>query len=238
MKDGADFQGFQHGNYMLKIPFIDAAGFIGFPAECLYLMNPGKVVLQLSVKLAHFLLGNAEIRTDLLREDHPGEQNQRNGRTGDDGKLPVDGQQNDQDAGKGDQVGDGLRDHVGVQKLEVARVIHNPAHKIPGLLVMKIAQMHMLQLVIGPGSQITHQIPGGFVRQVIAQKTEQDTQQIQADQDHRKRPDPGERSPVDAIADDPRHLGKHPWCRKIDHGKGQCGQNRDNVERAVADRFA
>ena len=207
MKDSADFQGLEHSADVLEVPLVHLPRFILFPAEGLNLVDAGQVVLQFAVQFAHLFLGNAKIRADFLGEDHAGNQDQGDRRTGDEGQLGIDGQQHDQHAGEGDQIGDRFRDHMGVEQFKIPGVVHHPAHQIAGLLVMEVPQVHALQLVVGPGAQVAHQIPGGFMGQIIAEEAEQDAQQIQPHQHCRQRADLPQARFVNAPFDDARHSG-------------------------------
>ena len=115
MEYRADLQGLQHGAHVLEIALIHTLGLVFLAPEGLDLVNAGQVVLQLGVQLTHLLLGDPEEGPYLFREDHTGDHDQRDRRTSDQGQLPVDDQQDDQGATEGDQIGDGLRNHVGVE---------------------------------------------------------------------------------------------------------------------------
>ena len=174
MENRADLQGIEHRVYMLKVAFIDSAGLVFLPAEGLDLMNAGEIVLQLAVQLAHLLLLDSEEGTNLFGEEKAGDDDQRDGGAGDQRELPVDRQQDDQRSREGNEVGDGFRNHVGVEQLKIPGVIDDSAHQITGLLVVEEAKMHTLDLVVGLGAEIAHQVPGGFMGQVVAQEPEQD----------------------------------------------------------------
>ena len=178
MEDRTDLQRLQHRVDMFEILLIHLFRFIFFPPEGLDLMNAGKVVLQFAVQFTHLFLGDPEIRANLLGKDNTGNENQRNRRTRNQGQLCVNGQQYNQHAEECDQVGNRLGDHMGIQQFKVPGIIHHPAHQITGLFVMEISQVHPFQLVIRPGTQIPHQVPGRLMGQVIAQETEQDPQQV------------------------------------------------------------
>ena len=119
VEDGADLQRLKHGADVVEVLFVDASGLVFLPSEGLDLVDAGKVVLQLSVEFAHFGLGYAEEEAHLFRKDDAGDQDQRDRGAGDQRQFRVDGQQHDQHAGKGREVRDGLRDHMGVKQLEV-----------------------------------------------------------------------------------------------------------------------
>ena len=98
--------------------------------------------------------------------------------------------------------------------------------------------MHPLQLVVGLGAQVAHQIPGGLVRQIVAQEPEKDPQQIQAHQDRRQLPDGLQPLLGDTIADDARHPGEDAGRRQVDDGQTEGGEDGDHVQFLVPDRLA
>ena len=61
-------------------------------------MDAGEIVLELAVEFAHLCLGDPEEGADFFGENDAGNEDEGNRRAGDEGKLPVDGQQDDQDA--------------------------------------------------------------------------------------------------------------------------------------------
>ena len=222
---------------MFKVMLVDFFGFIFLPAEGLDLVDAGEVVLELAVEFAHFLLGNPEEGADFFGKDDAGKEDQGNRRAGDQGQLPVDGQQHDQHAGEGHQVGDGFRNHVGVEQFKVPGVVDNPAHQVAGLLVVEIAQVHVLQLVIGAGPQVAHQVPGRLMGQVVAQEAEEDPQQVQGHQRRGHQADGVQVRLGQALFHQSRHGGKQLGRGQVDRCQGQGGQNRDGIQRPVSDGF-
>ena len=237
MEDAAELQGLQHGLDVFKVMLVYLFCFIFLPAEGLDLMNAGEVVLEFAVEFAHFLLGNPEEGADFFGEDDAGKEDEGDRRAGDQRQLPVDGQQHDEYAGESDQVGDGFRDHVGVEQLKVPGVIDDPAHQVAGLLVVEIAQVHMLQLVIGPGAQVAHQVPGSLMGQVVAEEAEEDPQQVQGYQRRGHQADGMQSLLGQAFLHQSCHGGEQLRRGQVDCRQGQGGQNRDNIQRPVSDGF-
>ena len=237
MEHGADLQRLQHGADVFEVPRVHLPGFIFFPPEGLDLMNAGEIILQFPVQLAHFLLGDPEIGPDLFGEHKSGGEDQRERRAGNQRQFPVDGQQDDQDPRKGNQVGDRLRNQMRVKQFEITGVIHDPAHQVAGLLIMEITQVHMLQLVVGSGPQIAHQIPGGLVGQIVAQKPEQDPEQVQTDQHGRKDQNGTHAFFIHTRLHDSRHVGQDFRCGQVHQGQRQRGQDRNGIKRPVPNGF-
>ena len=44
----------------------------------------------------------------------------------------------------------------------------DPAHEVSGLLVVEIPEMHVLELVIGLGAEISHKMPCRLMSHVVA----------------------------------------------------------------------
>ena len=57
---------------------------------------------------------------------------------------------------------------MGIEKFKVSGIIDDSAHEITGLFIVEITDVHSLKLIICAGSQISHQMPGRFVCQIIA----------------------------------------------------------------------
>ena len=238
MEDGAETQGEKLGVHLLEVLLVHLLRLIVLPAEGLDLMEAGQVILELAVELARLLLGQAEIGPHLLGEDHPGKEDQGDGGAGDEGQLPVDGQQDDQHPQEGHQIGEALRDDVGIELLEIPGVVHHPAHEVAGLLVVEIAQVHPFQLVVGPGAQVPHQVPGRLVGQIIAQKAEQHPEQVKRDKNSGKRIDLIETGLIHTVFHDPGHGGEYSGGSQVHPGQSQCGKDRNDIESTVADGFA
>ena len=118
---------------------------------------------------------------------------------------------------------------MGIKQFKIPGVIHHPAHQVTGLLVVKVSQVHPFQFVIGPGTQIAHQVPGRLMRQVIAQKTEQDPEQVQSHQYRSQRTDLPQARFIHSAFHDPRHGGKGFRCGQVHRCQAQCRQDRDNI---------
>ena len=121
-----------------------------------------------------------------------------------------------------------------IEKFEISSVIYDAAHQISGLLVMEISDVHPLKLVIGPGSEVPHQIPRRFVRQIIAQESEQYPEQVKRQKNARKQPYPVHLFFSDTAAYKSRHLRQYFGCAQIDHGKKQRRQDRDHIQASVS----
>ena len=237
MKNRADLQGLKHGTDVREILNVHLLRFIFFPAEGLDLVNAGEIVLKLSVQFTHFLLGNPEKWPDLFGKENAGGKDQGKRSAGDQRQFPVDGQQHDEDAQEGDQVCDGFGNHMGIEQFEIPGVVHNPAHQVTGLLVVKIAQVHMLQLVISPGSQIADQIPGSLVGQIIAEKPEENAQQIQPDQRHSEQADGMQAGLIHAGFHNARHGGEELRRGQVHRRQQERGQDGDGIKGSVSDGF-
>ena len=218
MKHRADAQGMEHGLDVGEILLVDPLGFVVLPAEGLDLMHARDIVLELAVQLAHLLLGGAEERPHLFGKHKAGSEDQRQRNAGDQRQLGIDGQQHHQYAGEGDEIGDHIRDDVGVEVLKVAGIIDHAGHQVAGLLVMEEAQVEALQLVVDLRAQIAHQVPGGLMRHVIAAEAEEDPQQIQPHQHERQHEDDLHPLRRDALLNDARHGGQHLGGSQV-HGR-------------------
>ena len=191
-------------------------------------MNAGQIVLQPRVQLAHALLGHLEKGSYLFGKDHTRNQDQRDREAGDQRQLPVDREQDRKYAGEGHQIGDQLRDDMGVEQFKISGIVHHPAHQVARLLVMEKAEIKALQPVIQPPPQISHQVPGRLVGQVVAQEPKQHPQQIQAEQDQGEGADHGQGN--GPRLHHARQRGKHPGRRQIYHGQSQRGQDRRHIQ--------
>jgi hypothetical protein len=67
-------------------------------------------------------------------------------------------------------------------------VIYHAAHQIAGLPFVKKRQRKALYLVVNFHSQVAHQFPRRDMRQVVAQKPEQNPQKVNAEQDRGQYP--------------------------------------------------
>ena len=224
VKHGAHLQRLQHGADVGEILFVHPLCLIGLPAKGLDFMDARQVVLQLAVQFAHLLLGNAEEGAHLFGEDHAGDENQRDRRAGDQRQPPVDGGQHHQHAHERDQVGDGFRNDVGVEQLKIPGVVDHPAHQVARLLVVEEAQVHPLQLVVGAGAQVAHQVPGRPVGQVVAHEAEQYPQQVQRRQCGGENEDPVQPGLVHAALHHAGHRGKQLRRGKVHPRQRQRGQ--------------
>ena len=173
----------KHRGHLLETLAAHAVALVLLLSEGLNLMKPRQAVLQLRVELTHGLLGRAEERPHHLREDDARKENQRDRAAGDERQLPVDGQKNNQNAGKCDEVRYNIRNHMGIQKLEIPRVIDDAAHQVTGLLVVEEGEVETLQFVIEAAPQIAHKVPRRAVRKVVAEKAEEHPQQIESEKD-------------------------------------------------------
>lgn len=168
MEYGAGAQRAEHGAYLFKVFLFYLFIFEFFLAEGLDFVQAGKVILELGIQFTHAFLGSLEERAHFLGKNYAGKENQRNRAAGNQRQLPVYHKKNDEDARKGHQVGDHFGYHMCIKQFKIPGVIYYPAHQISGLLIMEEAQIQMLQLVIHPAAQIPYQVPGSFMRQIIA----------------------------------------------------------------------
>ena len=193
-------------------------------------MHAGDIVLQLAVQFAHLLLGDAEIGPHLFGKHETGGQDQRQRDGRDQRELSVDGQQHHQHAGEGDEIGDHIRNDMGVEQLKIPGIIDHAGHEVAGLLVMKEAQVETFQLVVGLRAQVAHQIPGSLVSNVIAAKAEQNPQQIQSHQGKGQQQDGLHALRGDAPFHDARHGGEHLGGRQVDARQAQRGQDGNHIQ--------
>ena len=107
-----------------------------------------------------------------------GDKYQRYGAAGDKSQLPVDGKEYYEHTCKCNKVGDEIRYHMSIKKLEISGIVNNTAHKVTGLLIMKESQIKALQFVVETAPQVSYKIPCSPVSEVVAQKSEKYTQKI------------------------------------------------------------
>ncbi len=108
-----------------------------------------------------------------------------------------------------------------VEQLEITGVVHDAAHQVAGLLVVKKAEMHVLQLVVDLCSEIADEMPGRFMGHVAAHETEGNAQKIERDQDQGEIQNLLPAFRCDAAFHDPRHGGQGLGRSQIDRGKGK-----------------
>ena len=233
VEDGAGPQGPEHGGDLGQVFLLDPSALILFLAEGLDFVKTRQAVLELGIQFAHALLGSFEEGTDDFGEYHAGQQDQRDGAAGDQRQLPVDGEQDHQNANKSGYIGENIGDHMGVQQFEVTGVVDHTAHQITGLLVVEKAKIQTLELVVQTAAQIAHQMPGGLVGQVVAAEPEQDAEQIKSQQPQGQTDDLVQSCFIQACAHKAGHGGQKFGRGQIDNGKAQRGHDGQNVERFV-----
>ena len=149
------------------------------------------------------MLFRSEQWLNFLGEKQSAYEHQRDRETSEKSKPCIDGEQNDKDSCKRYKVCHDIWDDMSVKQLKIPGVTDDTAHQVSGLFVMKERQIKSLHFVIDLFSHIADKIPGSSVCHVIAQKSENNSQQVKRKYPDSEIPDSCKIRLSDSFADEP-----------------------------------
>ena len=130
-------------------------------------MQAGKVILELGIQFTHAFLGSLEERAHFLGKITP-ERISGIGQQVISASFQFIIRRMMRDARKGHQVGDHFRVSYAHKAVQNPGVILPCSSDPPVCFIMEEAQIQMLQLVSTSCCAGPHQVPGSFMRQIIA----------------------------------------------------------------------